>query len=155
MRKPTATETLPFTAARANLSQLVNRVHRGDARVVIEKNGVPVAALVSIDDVCALATADGSREQILDILDPLKTGAPGMTEDEIMDLAVREVRAPAGPGSRSANATRPEPPRAFDEIVSRVGVGLPPLSDEETMSMAIAAITDVREKRRVRARRVG
>lgn len=43
-------KTVGATEARNNLGNLLNRVHRGDEHVVIEKVGIPVAAVISIDD---------------------------------------------------------------------------------------------------------
>lgn len=42
-----ARKTIGATEVRNNLSELLNRVYRGDEHVVIEKLGIPVAALIS------------------------------------------------------------------------------------------------------------
>jgi prevent-host-death family protein len=54
------TVTLNVTEARQQFSQLLNQVYRGEVRVVIEKNGIPVAALMSFRD---LEWFDQRREQ--------------------------------------------------------------------------------------------
>ena len=46
----TTTETMKISEARANLNTLVNRIYRKEMRVVVEKSGIPVAAIVSLDD---------------------------------------------------------------------------------------------------------
>jgi prevent-host-death family protein len=51
MRKPLPeTATMKISAVKSHLSSLVNEVYRGERRILIEKAGIPVAALVSIED---------------------------------------------------------------------------------------------------------
>ncbi|MHB8512212.1 MAG: type II toxin-antitoxin system Phd/YefM family antitoxin [Actinomycetota bacterium] len=47
-------ETVPFTEAKAQLSDLVDRVDREHQRVTITKNGRPAAIIVNPDDMDAL-----------------------------------------------------------------------------------------------------
>ncbi len=44
------TETVPFTEAKAHLSELVERVRAERDRIVLTRNGRPVAVLLSPDD---------------------------------------------------------------------------------------------------------
>ncbi len=55
-------ETMKFTETRQQLSQVVNRVFRRESRVLIEKNGVPVAAIVSADDLRRLGNLDARHD---------------------------------------------------------------------------------------------
>jgi len=48
-RKP-VTQTMSASETRQNFSDVVNRVYRGEERVVIERSGIPVAAVVSAQD---------------------------------------------------------------------------------------------------------
>jgi len=43
-------QQIPITKARAMISKLVNRVHVDKERIVLEKSGMPVAALIDIDE---------------------------------------------------------------------------------------------------------
>jgi prevent-host-death family protein len=43
-------EQIPITKARSMIGRLVNRVHVGKERIVLEKGGMPVAALIDIDE---------------------------------------------------------------------------------------------------------
>ncbi len=47
-------ETVPFTDAKAHLSDLVDRVDREHERVTVTKNGRPAAVIVNPDDLEAL-----------------------------------------------------------------------------------------------------
>ncbi len=60
---PMITETMTFTDARQQLSRVVNRVARRETRVLLEKSGVPVAALVSPDDLRRLTELDAARDE--------------------------------------------------------------------------------------------
>jgi len=44
------TETINASEARRQWSRLVNRVFRGETRILIEKSGIPVAAIISAED---------------------------------------------------------------------------------------------------------
>ena len=43
-------EQIPITKARSMIGKLVNRVHVEKAPVVLERGGMPVAALIDIDE---------------------------------------------------------------------------------------------------------
>ena len=48
---PTPTETvMKLTDTKQQLSRVVNRVARGETRVVVEKSGLPVAAIISAEE---------------------------------------------------------------------------------------------------------
>jgi antitoxin YefM len=46
----TMSEAIPFTEVKAHLSELVDRVSREHDRVVVTRNGRPVAVLISPDE---------------------------------------------------------------------------------------------------------
>jgi prevent-host-death family protein len=60
---PIATEMLKFIDARQQVSRIVNRVARHETRVLIEKSGVPVVALVSADDLKRLHALEERRQE--------------------------------------------------------------------------------------------
>ena len=53
-----ATRTMKISDVKARLSSLVNEVYRKETRVLIEKAGIPVAALVSVGDLERLTRLD-------------------------------------------------------------------------------------------------
>jgi prevent-host-death family protein len=53
-----ATRTMKISDVKARLSSLVNEVYRRETRVLVEKAGIPVAALVSIEDLERLTRLD-------------------------------------------------------------------------------------------------
>jgi prevent-host-death family protein len=44
------TKTLKASEARQQFSELLNQVFKGETRVLVEKSGIPVAAIVSTTD---------------------------------------------------------------------------------------------------------
>lgn len=44
------TQTIPVSQARQKFGELINRVYRQQVRIIVEKSGIPVAALVSLAD---------------------------------------------------------------------------------------------------------
>jgi antitoxin YefM len=57
----TMSEVLPFTEVKAHLSELLDRVSREHDRVVVTRNGRPVAVLISPDELEGL-------EETIDLL---------------------------------------------------------------------------------------
>lgn len=55
-------ETMTVSEARSTFSETLNRVYRGDARVSVEKNGIPIGGIVSARDLHALKRLDELRE---------------------------------------------------------------------------------------------
>ncbi len=52
------TQTMKISEVKNTLSSLVNRVYRKETRVLVEKAGIPVAAIISADDLARLDQLD-------------------------------------------------------------------------------------------------
>lgn len=76
-------ETVPFTDAKAHLSDLVDRVSREHERFTVTKNGKPAAVIVNPDDLEAL-------EETVEIL-----------RDEELMKSIRKSRKEAAAGKRA------------------------------------------------------
>jgi prevent-host-death family protein len=57
------TETMKISEVKQQLNSLVNRVYRKETRVLVEKSGIPVAGLVSADDLARLQEFDRAWEE--------------------------------------------------------------------------------------------
>ena len=63
MREPEPmTQTMKISEVKNTLSSLVNQVYRKETRILVEKSGIPVAALVSADDLSRLQQLDRDWE---------------------------------------------------------------------------------------------
>ncbi|MBN9012120.1 MAG: type II toxin-antitoxin system Phd/YefM family antitoxin [Rhizobiales bacterium] len=91
----TPTITVKASEARQHFSEIVNRVHETGERVVIEKNGAAVAAIVSRKDLRDLRRLDERRARSRAALDDLRADFEGIPEDELersLQKALAEVR---------------------------------------------------------------
>ena len=91
-----AIETMPASQARREWAQLLNRVQRDGAPVLIEKNGVPVAALISPHKLDFLLSEIEKRERTFAILHEVQAAFAHIPDDELereIEKAIAEVRA--------------------------------------------------------------
>lgn len=89
-------QNLPADTARAEFDNLVDRVEQQGGRVVIERDGIPVAAIVSTADLDRLTTFEREREERFRILDEVRTAFADIPSEELEREAARaiaEVRA--------------------------------------------------------------
>jgi prevent-host-death family protein len=94
----TRSETRSIKASEAGqqFASLLNRVFREQERVIIEKSGIPVAAIVSTDDVRRLERLDAELEARRALLERIRAPFQGIPESEIeheVERALAEVRA--------------------------------------------------------------
>jgi len=89
------TQTLKASEARQQFSQLLNQVFRKQTRVIVERSGIPVAAIVSADDLRRLKQYDQERAQRFQVLDQMREAFKDVPAEEIereVARAVEEVR---------------------------------------------------------------
>ena len=89
------TQTMKASDARQNFSQVLNQVFRRETRVLVEKSGIPVAAIVSAADLDRLTHLDEQRRRDFAILDEIRDAfRDEKTEDIAREVAraIREVR---------------------------------------------------------------
>ena len=102
------THTMNVTQARENWSTVVNAVFRRQKRVVLEKAGIPVAALVSAEDLARLQRYDAARAARFAVRDRIGAAFADVPDDELereVAKAVAEVRADLQ--AERAQAVRP------------------------------------------------
>lgn len=90
------TQTMTVTTVREHWSETINAVARKHKRVVLEKAGVPVAALVSAEDLERLRRYDQERSERFAILDELSAAfadVPQAALEQEVARALAEVRA--------------------------------------------------------------
>lgn|SRR5690606_26200435 len=89
-------ESLKFTEARSQLSSIVDRVFQRKTRIRLYKGNVPVAAVVSIDDLERLERYDREREASFARMEKIGNAFLDVSEEELemrIDEAIAEVRA--------------------------------------------------------------
>jgi len=81
---------------RQQWSQLLNRVFKGQTRVVVEKSGIPVAAVISAEDLEKFKRLEEQRERNFSILDEIGEKFKNIPTEEIeqeVSKALKQVRA--------------------------------------------------------------
>jgi prevent-host-death family protein len=89
------TKTMKASEARQQFSQLLNEVFRGETRVIVEKSGIPVAAIVSAEDLKQISHVEEERRRDFAILDIMREAFKDVPTEEIeceVARALREVR---------------------------------------------------------------
>src|SRR3712207_1416223 len=89
------TQTMKISDVKNKLSSLVNEVYRKETRVLVEKAGIPVAALVSAEDLKQLARLDAERAERRRVVEAMREPFRGVPAEEIEQAvanAVAEVK---------------------------------------------------------------
>jgi prevent-host-death family protein len=91
-----ATRTVTASEARQQWSALLNTVSRREARVIVEKSGVPVAAIISAEDLDYLARMERQREEDWKLIEEIGARNADKDPEEVerdVAAAIEEVRA--------------------------------------------------------------
>jgi prevent-host-death family protein len=89
------TQTINASTARQEFSKILNKVFREETRIVVEKSGIPVAAIISAEDLKRLDRLEKERADHFRILDEVKAVFRDIPEAEIeneVDQAITRVR---------------------------------------------------------------
>jgi prevent-host-death family protein len=96
MAKPESmTKTMKASVARQQFSRLLNDVFRREDRVLIEKSGIPVAAIISAQDLQLLARLEAERAERFKIPDEIGDAFKDVPPEEIereVKRAITQVR---------------------------------------------------------------
>lgn len=107
------TKTIDAAAARQQWSQLLNQVHRKETRVIVEQGGIPIAAIVSAEDLQQLQNMEEARLRDFQV-------ALHATREAFKDLPDEELEHEV---ARALAAVRVEQRAAVDQ--QRVGTARP------------------------------
>jgi prevent-host-death family protein len=94
--KTPPTEISNVSEARRQFSETLDRVRRHEARVVVEKRGIPVGAIVSIEDLKVIESNDRNKVALLEALDETRRAFDGIPPEEIEEeiwKAIADVKA--------------------------------------------------------------
>jgi prevent-host-death family protein len=90
------TRAIKLTEARSTFSALVNDVYRTQDRVIVEKSGIPVAAIVSVADLERLDQLDSQRAADIEVFRRFASHFENVSSEELeaeVARAIAEVRA--------------------------------------------------------------
>jgi prevent-host-death family protein len=77
------TQTMKISDVKNTLSSLVNQVYRRETRVLVEKSGIPVAAIISAADLARLAQLERERDERFAVIDRARDAFAGTPAEEI------------------------------------------------------------------------
>ncbi len=89
-------EIMSASDVRQHFGTVVNRVARGEGRIVIEKHGSPAVGIVSIEDIRRLRQMDEITSRRKRMLDEMRAPFKDVPTEELVreaEAAVAEVRA--------------------------------------------------------------
>ena len=97
MNDPTpTTQTLQISEVKNQISDIVEQVSNGRSRIIVEKDGSPVAVLISIAELARLEQIAQERAERFRILDDIGAAFADVPVDELeaeVARALGEVRA--------------------------------------------------------------
>lgn len=103
------TQTMKISDVKNTLSSLITTVYRNERRVLVEKSGIPVAAIISADDLARLEQLELEREERFAVIDRMREAFKDVPSEEIEREAERSVaearerlRRASHPAARSA-----------------------------------------------------
>lgn len=89
------TQTIAISDVEASLSSLVEEVASEETRVLIDMDGVPVAALISLEDLQRLLTFEREEAKRFAVIDRMREAfadiPPEQIEQDVVDI-IRELR---------------------------------------------------------------
>ncbi|TAK37023.1 MAG: type II toxin-antitoxin system Phd/YefM family antitoxin [Chloroflexota bacterium] len=77
------TQTIKASEVRQQFSQLINKVFRGETRVLVEKSGIPVAAIISATDLDELNRLEEERDKDFAIIEEIRAAFKDVPDEEL------------------------------------------------------------------------
>jgi prevent-host-death family protein len=96
MPEQPTTQTMKISEVKQQLNRLVNQVYRRETRVMVEKSGIPVAGIVSAEDLHRLDQLDRERAERFKVLEEFGEAFKDVPVEELereVARALAEVRA--------------------------------------------------------------
>jgi prevent-host-death family protein len=122
--------TMKISDVKARLSTLVNEVYRHETRVLVEKASIPVAALVSIEDLKRLVALDEQRVERRRDLESMREPIRGVPAEEM---------------ERETATTVAEDPEERFAVIEQMRAAFKDVPPEEIERNVVAIIREMRE----------
>ena len=91
-REP-VTQTMKASEARQTWSRLLNKVFRRETRVIIEKSGIPVAAIISAQDLEQLQQLEEERAERWKVVEEIGARNADKDPEEVERDVAEEIEA--------------------------------------------------------------
>jgi prevent-host-death family protein len=96
MAEQPTTQIMKISEVKQQLNRLVNQVYRRETRIMVEKSGIPVAGIVSAEDLRRLDRLDRERAERFKVLEEFGEAFKDVPAEELereVARALAEVRA--------------------------------------------------------------
>ncbi len=93
MGKEIMTQTVPAAEARQKLGQLMRQVYNRQARIIVDKGGIPVVAIVSLADFERWTRLDREREERFQVVDEIRSRNLDKAPEEVERDVAEEIAA--------------------------------------------------------------
>lgn len=100
------TQVMKASEVRQHWSQLLNKVFKDQTRVVVEKSGIPVAAVISAEDLDRFKRLEEQRERNFAILDEIGEKFKDVSSQEIEQEVSKALRKLRAENRRKSSTTR-------------------------------------------------
>ncbi|MDQ3700402.1 MAG: type II toxin-antitoxin system Phd/YefM family antitoxin [Chloroflexota bacterium] len=87
------TQTMNVSQARQEWSEVINKVFRKETRVLVEKSGIPVVAIVSPEDLERLKQYDAEEARSWAVLDKIRERNGDQDPDQVLQDVTNVVEA--------------------------------------------------------------
>jgi prevent-host-death family protein len=87
------TQIMKASQARQEFSQLLNKVFRRETRVIVEKSGIPVAAIISAEDLELLTQLEAARQARFKVIDQIHARNQDKDPEEVERDVAEEIAA--------------------------------------------------------------
>ena len=107
--KERATKTMKLSEVKNALSGIIDEVQRGSTRVLIEKSGLPVAAIISAADLERFARYEQTRAERFKVIEEIREAFKDVPDEEVereTDRIVARIRAENRQRALQAAASR-------------------------------------------------
>ena len=143
IKQAPAKQTLKISDVKARLSSLVNEVYRKKTRVLIEKAGIPVAALVSIEDLERLTRLDREWAAGTRALQELSAAVQDVPVTELEERVAQIIAE--GRARDVAEQENEANPDARFAVIDRMREAFKDVPAEEIERNVVAIIREMRE----------
>lgn len=85
-------QRLKASDVRQHWSEVVNKVFREKSRIIVEKSGITVGAIISEQDLARLEALDRQEQERRALLERMRAAFADVPEDALLEETVRTVR---------------------------------------------------------------
>ena len=110
--QPPMTQTMKASEAKQHWGSLLTEVFKRQKRVLVEKSGIPVAAVISAEDLERFEHLEAQRGRDFAILDEIGEAFQDQTPEQIERGVTQAVAAARNQMRREETPTRPSAPSA-------------------------------------------